>query len=137
HFQQRAKENLCAGGRCKGLATLPEARHIVVRHEIACVAGVGERNVDKVKEILRKAHPRLIAGLRDGTLSINRASNWCCLPKGQQLGRFIDDCMERATGETIHRYVKESTSEIEASGVLNRLQLQEEAVTGSVLIRFG
>jgi hypothetical protein len=137
HFRQKAMENLRAGGRYKGLATVPEAYHIDVRHQVARVAGVGDRNVDKVRDILSAAHPKLIQALRDGTLSINRAFKWCSLPKGQQLERFIDDCMERATDETIHRYVKESTTEIEASMALNRLQLQEEQVPGSVLIRFG
>jgi hypothetical protein len=130
-------ENLRAGGRYKGLATVPEAYHIDVRHRVARVAGVGDRNVDKVRDILSAAHPKLIQALRDGTLSINRAFKWCSLPKGQQLERFIDDCMERATDETICRYVKESTTEIEASMALNRLQLQEKQVPGSVLIRFG
>ena len=73
YFQQRAMENLRAGGKYKGLANVPEARHIDVRHEVARIGGVGDRNVHKVKEILRKAHPRLIEALRDGTLSINRA----------------------------------------------------------------
>src|SRR6266849_6008385 len=137
YFQQRAMENLRAGGKYKGLATVPEAHHIDVRHEVARIGGVGDRNVDKVKEILRKSHPRLIEALRDSTLSINRAFKWCSLPKGQQPQQFIDDCMECATDETIHRYVKESTSEIEAFGVLNRLQLQAEQFPGTVLIRFG
>ena len=91
----------------------------------------------KSGRFLEKAHPRLIEALRDGTLSINRAFKWCSLPKGQQLERFIDNCMERATNETIHRYVKESRREVKALAVLDRLQLQEEQIPGSILIRIG
>jgi len=45
YFQQRALDNMRAGGKYKGSANLPEAQHIDVRQEIASAAGVGARNV--------------------------------------------------------------------------------------------
>ena len=44
-FQQKALDNMRAGGKYKGLGNLPEAGHIDVRQEIAGAAGVGARNV--------------------------------------------------------------------------------------------
>ena len=41
YFQQRALDNMRAGGKYKGLANLPEAQRIDVRQEIASAAGVG------------------------------------------------------------------------------------------------
>jgi len=79
YLQQRACDNMRAGGKYKGSANLPEAQHIDVRQEIACVAGVGARNVSNVKTILEVAHPRLLEALRDGTLTINRAVQFCKL----------------------------------------------------------
>jgi CRP-like cAMP-binding protein len=71
------------------------------------------------------------------TRNIRYEDKWCSLPKGQQLQQFIDNCMECATDETIDRYVNESTSKVEAHAVLDMLQLQEEQIPGSVLIRRG
>src|SRR5664279_1560920 len=68
YFQQRALDNMCAGGKYKGWANLPEAQHIEVRQEIARAAGVCARNVSNVKTILQTAHSRLKEALRDGTL---------------------------------------------------------------------
>jgi hypothetical protein len=75
-LQQRALDNMRAGGRYKGSASLPEAQHIDVRQEIAWAAGAGARNVSNVKSILEVAHPRLIEALRDNTLTINRATQF-------------------------------------------------------------
>jgi hypothetical protein len=95
YLQQRALENMRAGGRQKGSANLPEAQHINVRQQIADDAGVGTRNVSNVKTILKTAHPRLIAALMNGTLSINRAMQFCKLPQAEQLEclvRRAEDC---------------------------------------------
>lgn len=85
YFQQKALANMREGGKCKGFANLPEAYRIDVRQEIAKVAGVGGRgrNVSNVKKILQAAHPRLICALQDGTLTINRALQFCKLPQFQ------------------------------------------------------
>ena len=66
HLQRLALDNMHAGGKCKGLATLPEAQHIDVRQEIARAAGVGDRNVSNVRTILKTAHPKLIGACRKG-----------------------------------------------------------------------
>jgi hypothetical protein len=70
-----------ARGKYKGLANLPDAQRIDVREEIANAAGDSPRYVGNVKTILEVAHPRLIEALRDGTLSINRAIQFCKLPR--------------------------------------------------------
>jgi len=62
-FQQRALANMRTGGKYKGLADLPKAQHVDVRQELARAAGVGGRNISKVKIILKKAHPKLIISL--------------------------------------------------------------------------
>ncbi len=82
-LQQRALDNMRAGGKCKGLAHLPEAQHMDVRQQIADAAGDGTRNVSNVKTILKNAHPRLIAALLNGTLSINAAMQFCNVPKAE------------------------------------------------------
>jgi len=61
------------GGKYKGSADLPSVQHIDVRKQIAKAAGVCERNVSNVKDILQAAHPRLIEALQNGTLTINAA----------------------------------------------------------------
>jgi len=72
-LQQRALDNMRAGGKYKGWANLPDVQRIDVRQEIARVAAVGARNVSNVKTILEVAHPRLIEALRNSTLTIKDA----------------------------------------------------------------
>src|SRR5450755_2301833 len=62
-LQKNALENMRAGGKSKGLASLPEAGRIDVRKEIARAAGVGDRNVSNVRTILQTAHPILVSRL--------------------------------------------------------------------------
>ena len=80
------------------MANLPEAQHVDVRREIARFAGVGAsgRNVSNVKKILQTAHPRLICALQDGTLTINRALQFCKLAKDPAVGRVRP--IQRGTG---------------------------------------
>ena len=47
--------------------------------------------------IIQSAHPRLIEALEDGTLTINRAIQFCKLPRAEQLEQFIHYSEERAT----------------------------------------
>lgn len=84
YFQQKAVENMKAGGRYKGSTNLSKADRIEVRQEVANIAGSGVGNVDKVKTILQSAHPNVIQALQDGALRIHRAWTWCRLPKSQQ-----------------------------------------------------
>jgi hypothetical protein len=72
-LRNSALANQTAGGKEKALANLPKAQHIDVRQEIANLAGVCARNVDKVRIILRKAHPQAIDALHNGLLRIDRA----------------------------------------------------------------
>jgi hypothetical protein len=138
--QQRALENMRAGGKYKGLANLPEAQHIDVRKEIARIAGVCPHYVSNVKIIHRTAHPRLIDALRDGTLKINRAMQFCKLPWAEQLEQFIRYSEERATNKVIRRSITRSKQEKvspDVIAVLDALQHQEVRRPGSVAVRIG
>ena len=140
YFQQRALDNMRAGGKYKGLANLPEAQQIDVRQEIARVAGVGARNVSNIRTILQTAHPRLIEALRDGTLTINRAIQFCKLPRAEQLEQFIRYSEERATNKVIRRSIarpKEENITPDVVTVLNALQQREGRQPGSVEVRVG
>jgi len=140
NLQQKALDNMRAGGKFKGLANLPEAQHINVRKEIARVAGVGDRNVSNVRTILKVAHPRLIEALRNGTLRINRAIQFCKLPKADQLEQFIRYSEDRATNRVIRRSIpqpKEKKASLDVLAVLDALQCQEARQPGSVAVRVG
>ena len=140
YFQQTALENMRVGGKYKGWANLPEAEHMEVRQQIADAAGVGTRNVSNVKTILKNAHPRLIAALLSGTLSINAAMQFCTLPKAEQLERFIRQSEDRETDKVICRSVtrsKKSKISPDVAAVLDALQRQEASQPGSVIVQVG
>jgi hypothetical protein len=142
YLQQKALANMRAGGKYKGLANLPEARHIDVRQEISNFAGFGAcaRNVSNVKTILQTAHPRLIEALTDGRLRINRAVRWCNLPKAQQVEQFILYSEERATSRVIRRSIGQPRAEkirLDVVTVIEALQHQEARQPGSVAVRIG
>jgi hypothetical protein len=137
-LQQRALDNMRAGGKYKGWANLPEAQHIEVRQQIARAAGVGARNVSNVRTILQTAHPRLKEALRDGTLTINRAIQFCKLPRAEQLEQFIRYSEERATNKVIRQSIARPTEEktnLDVVAVINALQQQEARHPGSVAVR--
>ncbi|MGD0571140.1 MAG: hypothetical protein ABSA78_22310 [Candidatus Sulfotelmatobacter sp.] len=140
NFQQRAVDNMRAGGKFKGLANLPEAHCIDVRKEIARAAGVGDRNVSNVRTILQRAHPILMGALKEGTLSINRAIQFCKLPRAEQLEQFIRYSEERATNRVIRGSIpqpKEKKASLNVLAVLDALQCQEARQPGSVAVRVG
>jgi hypothetical protein len=140
YFQQKACGNMSVGGKHKGWANLPEAQHIEVRQEIARAAGVCARNVSNVKTILQTAHPRLQKALRDGTLTINRAIQFCKLPRAEQLEQFIRYSEERATNKVIRQSIarpKEEETNLDVVAVLDALQQQEAQQPGSVTVRVG
>ena len=140
YFQQKALDNMRAGGKYKGLANLPEAQHIDVRKEIADAAGAGARNVSNVKKILQTAHPGLIEALRDGALTINGAVQFCKLPQAEQLEQFIRYMEERAINKVIRRSItrpKEEKTCPDATTVLDALQFREAQQPGSVVVRVG
>jgi len=140
YFQQRALNNMRAGGKYKGWANLPDLQRIEVRQEVANAAAVGARNVTSVKALLKLAHPRLIEALRDGTLTINRAIQFCKLSGAEQLEQFIRYSEERATNRVIRGSIacpKEEKTGPHAITVLNALQQQELLQPGSVVVRVG
>jgi hypothetical protein len=142
YLEQKALENMRAGGKYKGLANLPEAHHIDVRQEIANFAGFGAcaRNVSNVKTILQAAHPRLIDALTEGRLRINRAVPWCKLPKAQQVEQLTNYLWERTTNKMIRDSIgrpKKCESNLDMCSVLEALQLQEARQPGSVIVRRG
>jgi hypothetical protein len=140
YFQQRALDNMRAGGKYKGSANLPEAQHIDVRQEIAHAAGICARNVSNVKTILQVAHPRLLEALRNSTLTINRAIQFCKLPRAEQLEQFIRYSEERATNKVIRRSIprpKEAKISPDVVTVLDALKHQEARQPGSVAVRVG
>jgi hypothetical protein len=140
YFQQRARDNMSAGGKYKGSANLPEAQRIDAREEIAGIAAVCPRNVSNVKTILEVAHPRLREALQNGTLKINRAIQFCKLPRAEQLEQFIRYSEERATNKVIRRSIarpKEEKTSLDVAAVLDALQHQEARQPGSVAVRVG
>jgi hypothetical protein len=139
-LKQRALDNMRAGGKYKGSANLPEVHRIEVRREIARAAGTGARNVSNVERILEVAHPRLLDALREGTLTINRAIEFCRLPRNEQLDRFIEYSTERATNKVIRcatKRSKENQDNPDAVIVLDALQRMEAQRPGSVEVRVG
>jgi len=98
-LQQRALINMQMGGKHKGSATLPNAAQIDVREQIAAIAGVGARNVSKVKEIIEKGHPRILGELVNGSISINRAHLFCRLPSAKQLEALTEEYCDRVADD--------------------------------------
>ena len=101
-------------------------------------AGVGARNVTNVKTILHMGHARLIQALTDGTLTINRAIQFCKLPQAEQLEQFTRYTTERATNKVIRQSLRQPgdpKTSGELQKVLEALQVQEARQPGSVAIR--
>jgi hypothetical protein len=140
NLQQRALENKRTGGKYKDPANLPEAQHIDVRQEIARAAGVCDRYIDNVRTILKAAHPRIIEALRDSTLKINRAIQFCKLNQAEQLDQFIRYSEERATNKVIRQsnaQAKEKKASLDVVSTLDALRHQEARQPGSVAVRVG
>jgi hypothetical protein len=109
-LQQGALDNMRAGGKYKGSTNLSEADRIDVREEIARRSGTGTGNVGKVKAILLRAHPNIIAALQNGLLSIHRAWLWTKLPKLQQRLEFARYEEERTQREILHEFLPKAAS---------------------------
>ena len=82
-LKEQAKSNQRAGGKDKGSSKLTEADKLDVRSKIAAAAGVSAGNVSKVKQLEMHAHPDLLQALREGEVSIYRASGWLQTPGKQ------------------------------------------------------
>lgn len=138
HFQRQAVENMRKGGRTKGLANLPSAQRINVRRKIANVAGVGARNVSNVKFILKRAHPRLLAALRQGIVSINRVLGFCKLSWSSQSEALFNFLEDRATDQIIRRGVQASLSEEplpDSAAIISALQVHQSHLQSIVIKR--
>jgi hypothetical protein len=140
-LQQKALDNMRAGGKYKGSANLLDLQRIDVLKAISRVALVSPRTVGNVKVILKNAHPRLIAALQNDTLTINRAIQFCKLPKAEQLAQFLRCSTNRAIGKVIRQTVPPRPEKNKANqdvlSVLDALRTKELQQPGSVLIRPG
>jgi len=135
-LQQRALDNMRAGGKYKGLTNLSEANRIDVREEVGRGAGTGTGNVGKVKAILRSAHPNIIAALQNGWLSIHRAWLWCKRPKLQQRVEFARYEEERTQRKILREFLpKPASVSLDPPQVIEALQRLEARQPGSIAIR--
>jgi hypothetical protein len=78
--------------------------------------------------------------LQNGTLRINRAIQFCKLPRAEQVEQFVRYSEERATNKVIRQAIR-GPAKIEASidviSVLDVLQRQHAQQPGSVAVRVG
>ncbi len=82
-LKARARSNQQVGGQLKGSSTLTKADKLDVRSEIASAASVSVGNVSKVKHLISVARSELLEALREGEVSIHRASVWLRDPDKQ------------------------------------------------------
>jgi len=78
--------------------------------------------------------------LQEGTLTINRAIEFCKLARNEQLDQFIGYSTERATNKIIRcstKRSKDNHDNPEALIVLDALQRMEAQRPGSVEVRVG
>jgi hypothetical protein len=136
NLQQRALDNMRAGGKYKGSTNLSRADRIEVRQEIAKFAGTGTGNIDKVRAILRSAHPNIITALQNGWLSIHRAWLWSKLPKLQQRVEFARHEEERTQRKILREFLpKPASVSLDPAQVIEALQRVEAQQPGSIDIR--
>jgi hypothetical protein len=140
YFQSKALANQIAGGKHKGLANLPKAKHIDVREKIADLAGVSPRTVGNVKIILKKAHPSLVEALHNGAITINGALEVSKFDKTRQVEELARFLMERSNNKTSREYIDKlqvEQSGADLSGFFAKLQQFEATKPGSVEVRPG
>jgi hypothetical protein len=135
YFQQRALDNMRTGGKYKGSTNLSKADRIEVRREIANAAGTGTGNVDKVKAILRSAHPNIVAALQNRSLRIHRAWKWCILSKLEQKEEFANYEEEQTRRKILREFGAQSQASFDHCQVLEALQLFETRHPGQIIIR--
>jgi hypothetical protein len=136
YLQQKALDNMRAGGKYKGSTNLSKADHIDVRQEIAKIAGTGTGNVGKVRAILLRGHPSIIAALQNDVLKIDRAWKWCKLSKLEQkaeFARYEEERIERKIlRELSHRHVNVL---LNPGQVIRVLEQTEARQPGAIAIR--
>jgi hypothetical protein len=104
-LQEAARANQQWGGQNKGLSSLTEAQRMDVRSGIAKAAGVSPGNVDKVKKLLKSAHPRILQATKTGEISIHRAWQWSSLPAQEQLRRLEEYQNCKGTNQASRRLI--------------------------------
>ncbi len=135
-LQERALDNMRAGGKNKGLTNLSKADRIDVRQQIAKLAGTGTGNVTKVETILERAHPNIIVALQNNLLSIHRAWQWCKLSKTEQREEFARYEEERTRRKLLREFsVGKSEILLDPAQVIEALQLKESQEPGSIAIQ--
>jgi len=82
-LKEQARSIQRAGGQNRGSSKLTEADRLDVRSKVAVAAGVSTGNVSKVKQLVMHAPPALLQALREGEVSIHRASVWLQTPEKQ------------------------------------------------------
>jgi hypothetical protein len=137
-LQEKALENMRAGGKNKGLTNLPKADRINVRQQIAKIAGTGTGNVAKVETILAQAHPSIFAALQNGFLSIHKGWQWCKLSKTEQKEQFALYEERRTLRSLLNDpSVKKQKPSYDFAEVIEALQRTESRSPGSVTVRAG
>jgi hypothetical protein len=117
-FRERGRYNQRLGGQLKGSTTLPEAQAIDCRREMAGLAGVSEGTLAKVRKLLQEGRPELLEAVREGEVSIHRASVWLRDPEKQ-----LDEL-------TLYRSMCGITSTIDS--LLHRHRIPHPAGTGQL-----
>jgi hypothetical protein len=136
NLQQWALDNMRAGGKYKGSTNLPKAHCIDVRQEIARLAGTGTGNVSKVKTILLRAHPSIVAALQNDLLKIHRAWKWCKLSKLEQKAEFARYEEERTQRNILREFSAVHAKVLLDPGqVIKTLEEAEARHPGSIAIR--
>jgi hypothetical protein len=135
-LKERALENMRAGGRFKGSPNLAKADHLEVRREIGRLAGSGKANVDKVKTILARAHPNIIAAIENGVVTIHKAWKWCSFPKQVQQDSF-DRHEEEQNKRKVLREFRRSGSRVisDPKAFIAAIEDRETENPGSIIFR--
>jgi hypothetical protein len=118
---------------------LPEAENLDVRSEKAAAAGVGIRNVDKVKHLRTNADPELLQALLSGEIKIDRAWLWSkALPNKQsaELRRYRENRSTNKIKRLISRHRSKSLSvAVDPSDVVRRLATLDSNELAAVSVK--
>jgi hypothetical protein len=114
-LRERARENQQLGGQLKGSTTLSKDQLIDSRREIAALARVSQGTLAKVRRLLDAGSPVLLEALREGEVSIHRASLWLRSPE-----KLLDQL-------TLHRSLRGISSTVDS--LLHRHRISHSADT--------
>lgn len=139
-FRERARQNQQLGGQFKGSTTLPEAQTIDCRREIAKLAGVSEGTLAKVRKLLQAGRLELLEAVREGAVSIHRASVWLRNPDEQldQLTLYRSMCgITNTIDSLLHRHCDEhlaGTGHLDVQRIGSALAAMDTERKNSVLV---